>query len=353
MVLKRRCDLPAMDQQVLHPRSQSAEVLHPLGVLNRATPSSSSPGSTGRAPRHQELGSLYTRRAAIRPRHDREGHRRKGRQRDRLLRRRHAAGGGTGADGAGRRRPHQVGHLLHHAGRLHHAGDLKVFVDEEQVAAVEKSMSEKGYLDGTKMATAFNMLRSGDLIGPMSSTNYMRGKDPLPFDLLYWNADSTAWARPTTLFIAQLLSREQPFARHDGTGGPHGLSRRHQPFRSTTSPPRKITSRRRSPFSSARNISAARSTTSWPGRAISQAWSIRRHPRSISTGPEGRRRATSASGLPRPPNIQDPGGRTARLDRDQGQHPRAGSQTRQAYENLGGCSRYLCEGACVTDCNVW
>ncbi|MER8831122.1 class I poly(R)-hydroxyalkanoic acid synthase [Mesorhizobium sp. M0938] len=72
-----------------------------------------------------------------------------------------------------------------------HAGDLKVFVDEEQVAAVEKAMSEKGYLDGTRMATAFNMLRSGDLIWPYVVNNYMRGKDPLPFDLLYWNADST------------------------------------------------------------------------------------------------------------------------------------------------------------------
>ena len=72
-----------------------------------------------------------------------------------------------------------------------HAGDLKVFVDEDQVAAVERSMNEKGYLDGTKMATAFNMLRSGDLIWPYVINNYMRGKDPLPFDLLYWNADST------------------------------------------------------------------------------------------------------------------------------------------------------------------
>jgi len=72
-----------------------------------------------------------------------------------------------------------------------YAGDLKVFVDEEQVAAVERSMTEKGYLDGTRMATAFNMLRSGDLIWPYVVNNYMRGKEPLPFDLLYWNADST------------------------------------------------------------------------------------------------------------------------------------------------------------------
>ncbi|MFI0847866.1 class I poly(R)-hydroxyalkanoic acid synthase [Mesorhizobium sp. IMUNJ 23232] len=75
-----------------------------------------------------------------------------------------------------------------------YAGDLKVFVDEDQVSAVERAMGEKGYLEGTKMATAFNMLRSGDLIWPYVINNYMRGKDPLPFDLLYWNADSTRMA---------------------------------------------------------------------------------------------------------------------------------------------------------------
>jgi polyhydroxyalkanoate synthase len=75
-----------------------------------------------------------------------------------------------------------------------HAGDLKVFVDEEQIAALERSMNEKGYLEGTKMATAFNMLRSGDLIWPYVVNNYMRGKAPMPFDLLYWNSDSTRMA---------------------------------------------------------------------------------------------------------------------------------------------------------------
>lgn len=71
------------------------------------------------------------------------------------------------------------------------AGDLKVFVDEDQVKAIEASMDEKGYLDGTRMAMAFNMLRSGDLIWPYVVNNYMRGRTPTPFDLLYWNADST------------------------------------------------------------------------------------------------------------------------------------------------------------------
>lgn len=72
-----------------------------------------------------------------------------------------------------------------------HAGDLKVFVDEEQLEALEERMREQGYLEGTKMATAFNMLRSNDLIWPYVVNNYLRGKAPFPFDLLYWNSDAT------------------------------------------------------------------------------------------------------------------------------------------------------------------
>jgi len=72
-----------------------------------------------------------------------------------------------------------------------HAGDLMVFVDEEQLAALEKKMSERGYLEGKKMANAFNMLRSNDLIWPYVISNYLKGKQPYPFDLLYWNSDST------------------------------------------------------------------------------------------------------------------------------------------------------------------
>jgi polyhydroxyalkanoate synthase len=71
------------------------------------------------------------------------------------------------------------------------AGDLKVFVDDAQVATVERKMAEKGYLAGSKMAAAFNMLRSQDLIWPYVVGNYIRGKQPSAFDLLYWNSDST------------------------------------------------------------------------------------------------------------------------------------------------------------------
>jgi polyhydroxyalkanoate synthase subunit PhaC len=72
-----------------------------------------------------------------------------------------------------------------------HAGDLKVFVDEPQLEAMERRMAERGYLDGRKMANAFNMLRSNDLIWPYVVNNYLRGKAPMPFDLLYWNSDAT------------------------------------------------------------------------------------------------------------------------------------------------------------------
>jgi polyhydroxyalkanoate synthase len=70
-------------------------------------------------------------------------------------------------------------------------GDLRVFVDEAQIAATEEKMKDTGYLDGAKMATAFNMLRPNDLIWSYVVNNYIRGKAPMAFDLLAWNSDST------------------------------------------------------------------------------------------------------------------------------------------------------------------
>ena len=71
------------------------------------------------------------------------------------------------------------------------AGELGVFIDEEQLAALEEKMNKRGYLDGSEMATTFNMLRANDLIWSFVVNNYLLGKDPFPFDLLYWNSDST------------------------------------------------------------------------------------------------------------------------------------------------------------------
>jgi polyhydroxyalkanoate synthase len=70
-------------------------------------------------------------------------------------------------------------------------GELEVFIDEQQVTALEKKMQERGYLEGAEMATTFNMLRANDLIWSFVVNNYLLGKDPFPFDLLYWNSDST------------------------------------------------------------------------------------------------------------------------------------------------------------------
>lgn len=70
-------------------------------------------------------------------------------------------------------------------------GELGVFIDEQQVSNLEKKMSERGYLEGSEMATTFNMLRANDLIWSFVVNNYLLGKDPFPFDLLYWNSDST------------------------------------------------------------------------------------------------------------------------------------------------------------------
>ena len=72
-----------------------------------------------------------------------------------------------------------------------HAGDLKIFADEEQIRQVEARMTERGYLEGARMANAFNMLRPDDLIWPYVVNNYVKGKAPSAFDLLYWNSDAT------------------------------------------------------------------------------------------------------------------------------------------------------------------
>ncbi len=70
-------------------------------------------------------------------------------------------------------------------------GELGVFIDEQQVSSLEKKMEERGYLEGSEMATTFNMLRANDLIWSFVVNNYLMGKQPFPFDLLYWNSDST------------------------------------------------------------------------------------------------------------------------------------------------------------------
>ncbi len=71
-------------------------------------------------------------------------------------------------------------------------GELSIFIDDEQLSQLEQKMADQGgILEGAAMASTFNMLRANDLIWSFVINNYLMGKDPFPFDLLYWNSDST------------------------------------------------------------------------------------------------------------------------------------------------------------------
>ncbi len=91
------------------------------------------------------------------------------------------------------------------------AGDLQVFVDDKTIAMVDAQM-EDGFLPAQTMASAFNMLRSSDLIWGYIVNNYMLGKDPFPFDLLYWNSDSTAMPAKVHHFYLETFYTQNAFS---------------------------------------------------------------------------------------------------------------------------------------------
>ena len=96
-------------------------------------------------------------------------------------------------------------------------GDIRVFVDEEQVSSLEKRMTDAGgYLEGADMATTFNMLRSNDLIWSFVVNNYLLGKEPFPFDLLYWNSDSTRMPKAMHTFYLRNMYLENNLAKPGG-----------------------------------------------------------------------------------------------------------------------------------------
>ena len=88
------------------------------------------------------------------------------------------------------------------------AGELEVFIDEAQVASLERKMNERGYLEGSEMANTFNMLRANDLIWSFVINNYLLGRDPFPFDLLHWNCDATRMpAKMHSFYLRNLYMR--------------------------------------------------------------------------------------------------------------------------------------------------
>ncbi len=97
-------------------------------------------------------------------------------------------------------------------------GELGVFIDEAQVSNLERKMNERGYLEGSEMASTFNLLRANDLVWSFVVNNYLLGKDPFPFDLLYWNADSTRMpARMHSFYLRNMYIQ-------NALGRPGGIS---------------------------------------------------------------------------------------------------------------------------------
>ena len=95
-------------------------------------------------------------------------------------------------------------------------GDLGVFIDEQQVDSLEEKMSKDGYLEGKSMSNAFNMLRSNDLIWSFYINNYLLGKDPMVFDLLYWNSDNTRLPAAMHSFYLRNMYVENKFKEPGG-----------------------------------------------------------------------------------------------------------------------------------------
>lgn len=81
------------------------------------------------------------------------------------------------------------------------AGDLKLFIDDAWLADIERQMDNAGgFLPSKAMADTFNALRGNDLIWSFFVNNYLLGKEPKPFDLLFWNSDQTRMPKSLHLF---------------------------------------------------------------------------------------------------------------------------------------------------------
>ena len=96
------------------------------------------------------------------------------------------------------------------------AGELGVFIDEEQLRSLEDKMRKRGYLEGSEMSTTFNMLRSNDLIWSFVVNNYLLGNEPFPFDLLYWNSDSTRMPAAMHSFYLRNMYQKNLLAQPGG-----------------------------------------------------------------------------------------------------------------------------------------
>ncbi len=140
-------------------------------------------------------------------------------------------------------------------------GDLKVFADEDRIKNIEDEMHLAGYLEGRSMANAFNMLRPNDLIWSYVVNNYLKGIEPMAFDLLTWNTDSTRMPRANHSYYLRNCYLENRFAKRRWCWATRCSTSARSRSRSTILPPGKTISRRPARCSTAPNCSAARCAT--------------------------------------------------------------------------------------------
>ena len=96
------------------------------------------------------------------------------------------------------------------------AGDMKLFMDDEQLKLMDRQMAESGVLDGAHLQQTFSLLRANDLIWSFVINNYLLGKEPFPFDLLYWNDDSTNMPAAMHSFYLRKLYRDNLLIKAGG-----------------------------------------------------------------------------------------------------------------------------------------
>ncbi|MCB9983136.1 MAG: class I poly(R)-hydroxyalkanoic acid synthase [Rhodospirillales bacterium] len=96
------------------------------------------------------------------------------------------------------------------------AGDMKLFMDDEQIDEMIEMMSRTGVLKAEELQRTFSLLRANDLIWSFVVNNYLLGKEPFPFDLLYWNDDSTNMPAAMHSFYLRNMYRDNLLTRPGG-----------------------------------------------------------------------------------------------------------------------------------------
>ena len=189
---------------------------------------------------------------------DRDDHRRKAGHGHRLLRRRHADCRVAGLYGGQGRRSHRLGDAVHHPGRFHRSRRSESVRQRGPHPEPRREMQLSGYLEGRSMANAFNMLRPNELIWSYVVNNYLKGIEPMAFDLLVWNSDSTRMPRANHSYYLRNCIWKTGWAGARWSRATRiDLSKVKIPI--YISPPGKTTSPPRNRLFTARNCSAAKS----------------------------------------------------------------------------------------------